>query len=299
MNPLDGIDSGELPTGSGKQAPVIECRQIESDGMSWHLCESGAGPEVLLLHGTGSSSHTWNALLPNLAGSCRLLMPDLPGHARSGLPRGQRLTLDTMSRGLAALLDTLAAKPVFAIGHSAGAAVLSRMTLDRCLAPRAIVSLNGAFLPFAGATSHLFEPLARVLSATPLVPRLASWRLANRRAVERLVAQVGSMLTAEQLDDYVDLLRSPRHIGAALEMMANWDLSELARRMPELGVPLELIACERDRAVPPAQARGLAAKLPVARLHSLAGVGHLGHEEDPARVAALLRQIAREVDIEL
>lgn len=303
MNPVDECEGREKPADEDSQAArstvTSKSRRIDAGGVSWHLREAGEGADILLLHGTGSSSHTWNGLLPFTTGSCRLLMPDLPGHGLTGMPVRGRLTIEAMSRGLAGLLDAVDARPALAIGHSAGAALLSRMVLDQHLAPRAIVSLNGAFLPFEGPTSHVFEPLARLLAAAPLVPRLASWRLANRRAVERLVGQVGSTLAVDRLDDYVALMRSPRHIRAALEMMANWDLAPLARRMPEIRIPLELIACERDRAVPPAQARELAAKLSAARLHALAGVGHLGHEEDPARVAELLRRLAREVDLEL
>ena len=277
----------------------IEQRRVTAGGMSWRLSELGSGPEILLLHGTGSSAHTWKAIAPLLASGGRLLMPDLPGHAGSGLPPGKRLTLETMAAAVAGLLAAVDARPVLAVGHSAGAAILAQMALDRSISPGAILSLNGAFLPFEGATSHVFGQLARLLAVAPLVPRLAAWRYANRRAVERLVTQVGSSLGAEQLDDYVALLRSPAHIAAALEMMANWDLAALCRRLPALTVPLELIACENDRAVPVTQAEQLVERVPDCRLHRLPGLGHLGHEEDPARVAALLRELARAANLPL
>ncbi len=284
---------------SDPQSTRLIERQLQVDGFQWQLYECGQGPDILLLHGTGSSAHTWRALLPELSGSCRLLMPDLPGHGRSKAPRGRRLTIENISDALGGLLRAADVSAVFAIGHSAGAALLAQMALDEVFHPRAIVSLNGAFMPFQGAANPVFGSLARLLSAAPLVPQLVSRRLANRRAVERLISQVGSSPSQLQVDEYVSLLQSPGHIGAALGMMANWDLAGLSRRLPGLAVPLELVACEGDRAVPAVQAQMLADRVPRARVHRLSGLGHLGHEEQPSRIAPLLRTLAEEVSVAL
>jgi len=51
---------------------------------------------------------------------------------------------------------------------------------------------------------------------------------------------------------------------------------------------------ERDRTLPPSHARRVAARLPQARLHSLPGLGHLAHEEDPQAVLQLLQPLLDE-----
>jgi magnesium chelatase accessory protein len=74
-------------------------------------------------------------------------------------------------------------------------------------------------------------------------------------------------------------------------MMANWDLPALVAKLPRLAVPLDLLVGTRDRTVPPTQAAQVMDRLsPTARgsLIRLDGLGHLAHEEEPARVAALL-----------
>ncbi len=272
---------------------------MDAAGFHWQFYEIGEGPDVLFLHGTGSSSHSWRALVSQLSANCRLIMPDLPGHGGSTAPSRWRLTLDNMSKAVTDLMTAISAQPVFVIGHSAGAAILAHMALEGGLNPRVIVSLNGAFLPFQGAANPVFGSLARLLSATPLVPHLAARRLSNRRSVRRLISQVGSAPHEQQVDDYVALLQSPKHISAALGMMANWNLEALSQRLPGLNIPLHLVACERDRAVPAVQANMLAERLPNAQVHRVPGLGHLGHEENPAKVAKLLNEIARECDIEL
>jgi magnesium chelatase accessory protein len=49
-----------------------------------------------------------------------------------------------------------------------------------------------------------------------------------------------------------------------------------------------LIVGAKDRAVPPADGRRVAAGLTGARVVEIAGVGHLAHEENPEAVAALI-----------
>ncbi len=63
-----------------------------------------------------------------------------------------------MARGVAGLLQELDCQPDAAIGHSAGAAVLAQMCLDKSLAPETLVAINGAFLPFEGLAACCFRP---------------------------------------------------------------------------------------------------------------------------------------------
>jgi magnesium chelatase accessory protein len=204
-----------------------------------------------------------------------------------------------MARALAALLDTLELDPELCVGHSAGAVVLAQMGLDHACQPATIISLNGAFLPFSGFTSHLFGQFARLLAVAPLVPGLVSRRLGNCAAVNRLVGQLGSSIPPQQTQAYVRLLQSKKHISAALGMMANWNLKAFAARLTTLEIALDLVVCDSDRAVPAWQAQQVHERLPGSRLHSLAGLGHLGHEEDPERVHALLSRIAGDRGVDL
>jgi magnesium chelatase accessory protein len=74
-------------------------------------------------------------------------------------------------------------------------------------------------------------------------------------------------------------------------MMASWDLQPLARELPRLSVPLELLVGEGDRTLPPAHAARVRAVQPRARVSAMVGLGHLMHEEDAPRVWALLQRL--------
>ena len=48
-------------------------RSVEVAGLAWHVQISGKGPLILLLHGTGSSTHSWAELTPILNKEAQIL----------------------------------------------------------------------------------------------------------------------------------------------------------------------------------------------------------------------------------
>jgi len=270
--------------------PLGDCsRFVEAAGVRWHLQQLGSGPSLVLIHGTGASTHSWRGLAPLLAERYSVLAFDLPGHAFTvGTPQGG-LSLNAISEAVAALLAQLSIRPRVLIGHSAGAAIAARMALDNRVVAQAIVSLNGALLPFDPLPGLLLAPLARLLAATPGVPQLFSWSARRRGAVERLIRSTGSTLDAEGVELYWRLVRSPAHVAGVLQMMARWDLAPLAQALPRLAVPLLQLVGSADRTVPPGLAARVRELLPAVQTTVMPGLGHLAHEERPDLVMQALR----------
>lgn len=272
-------------------------RIVIADGQRWFvqqwLAPAPGAPELLLIHGTGASSHSWRDLAPLLARHAGVTAIDLPGHGFSAPARGDGATLPAMACGVRALLVAMGARPSVLVGHSAGAAIAVRMALDGAVGVRAVVSLNGALLPLHGLPGRFFSPLAKLLALNPLVPRLFAWRAADPVALQRLIESTGSTLDATGQALYRRLVTEPLHVAGALAMMARWDLQPLQAALPRLATPLHLVVGERDRTVPPSNSEQVQRLLPAAAtsLHRLPGLGHLAHEEQPQAVAALLLRL--------
>ncbi len=262
-------------------------RFVTAAGLRWHVQQCGDGPALLLLHGTGASTHSWRDLLPLLARHFTVVAPDLPGHGFTERPSTRQLSLPGMAAGIQALLREIDVAPSLVAGHSAGAAILARLCIDRALSPVTLVSINGALLPFTALAGYLFPPLAKALFLNPLAPRAFAWR-ADHARVRRLIHSNGSRLDDRGVDLYTRLMQSPDHIAAALGMMAQWDLQPLVAHLPRLPVPMLLVAANGDRAVPPERAEAVRARVPEARVERLSGLGHLAHEEAPERAQQLL-----------
>jgi magnesium chelatase accessory protein len=266
---------------------------IEAGGIRWHYQRLGSGPVLLLAHGTGAATHSWQAMIPTLAEHFTVIAPDLPGHGFTAAPAEDAFSLEGMAGLLEDFLAALGVSPDLVVGHSAGAAILARMTIDGQIAPRALISLNGALLGRGGVAFHLFAPIIRIIVTTDWAAKVFAWRASDPKVLTETLASTGSSLTPGQLDWYGRLFGTPGHTSAALTMMAKWHLETLERDLPRLDVPVVLVVGSEDGFVAPQEAQTVAALLPQGRVVELPGLGHLAHEERPDLVDALILAEAR------
>jgi magnesium chelatase accessory protein len=278
-------DGGDWPNRSAS-------RFVRAGGLTWHVQQWGRGPSLLLVHGTGASTHSWRALAPLLARRFTVIAVDLPGHGFTEMPSADRLSLPGMAGALTALLKVLDVHPRIVVGHSAGAAILARMSLDGRIAPALMVGLNGAFLPLRGLPVHLLSPLTRFLVSIPAMSRWFARLAASRSVVTRLLEDTGSKLEPAGIAQYQRLFSNPGHIAGSLGMMARWQLEPLERELGRLQPRLVLVVGENDRSIPASDAKRVQALIPTAKVMSLPGLGHLAHEEAPQMVAELIEQNA-------
>ncbi|WOI56332.1 alpha/beta fold hydrolase BchO [Palleronia sp. LCG004] len=265
-------------------------RRVESRPHLWHMQEKGSGPVLLLLHGTGASTHSWAGLFDRLAEAHRVVAVDLPGHGFTRLGSRHRSRPALMAADLWSLLGAEDIAPRAIIGHSAGAALALEMATspERNSDVALIIGINAALSAFDGAAGWLFPMAARAMAAMPgLTTGLARLARSNGR-VEQLLGNTGSMLDTESIARYRVLLGDPTQIDGALSMMAQWStrgFDDEVRRYPGR---LTLLTGERDATVSPAiSAR--AARIARDGVHlSMGPYGHLVHEEAADMTASVV-----------
>jgi magnesium chelatase accessory protein len=279
----------------GADWPNRESSQfVAAAGLSWHVQRAGSGPVLLLLHGTGASTHSWRDLLPLLARTFTVVAPDLPGHGFTSALPPDRQSLPGMAEAIAGLLTQLSIAPQVVVGHSAGAALLVRLCLDGRIDPQRIISLNGAFLPYGGPAFQLLKPLTRLLAGSDYMAALLSRRGGQLASIRRVIERTGSTLDPRGLELYARLVSDPSHVAGALAMMAGWDLRTLLRDLPKLRQPLALLVGMSDSTISPAEADRVQSLVPNARIVRLWGLGHLAHEERPEQVAHVIGGLVNE-----
>lgn len=270
-------------------------RFLVAGGIRWHVQQAGEGAGLcLLIHGMGASTHSWRRLLPRLSKQVRVVALDLPGHGFTSTPPSSRLSLPGMVASVDQLLSAADCKPDLIVGHSAGAAIACRLVLEGRCSPSLVVSLNGALLPTGGAKTPVLGPLTRRLLKPAAIPNWVARRARRDDVFERLMGETGSTPPVEDLAFYKKLAGSPKHVAAALRMMAHWDSRGLAQELASLGVPLWLVAAEKDGMVPAAHAKRLHEQVPNSRLFTFESLGHLAHEEDPDAIAEIVEDGVRE-----
>lgn len=265
-------------------------RFVEAAGLRWQVQVEGAGPALLLLHGTGASCHSWRGMIVRLARHFTVIAPDLPGHAFTGGRLAGGPTLPGIATAVERLIDTLEVSPAMVIGHSAGAAIALQISYRR---PVPVMGFGPALMPFPGLAARLFPALAKVLFVNPLAPSIFARMARVPGETERfLYRATNSRIEAAGLRCYATLLGNSGHCAGALAMMANWDLAALRDRLPKVEAPVLLVHGTRDNAVPLDSVRDACRLLPRAELELFENLGHLAHEEQPEKAAQLIIDFA-------
>jgi pimeloyl-ACP methyl ester carboxylesterase len=127
------------PTGSTR-APDVVVGTVPL--VRLHTTRRGSGPPIVLLHGLGTSSATWDAVTELLSDRFTTVAVDLLGHGRSPTPDDpQEYLRDQVLADLDDVLATLD-EPAVIVGHSLGGYLALAHAATRPGAARGIVVEN-------------------------------------------------------------------------------------------------------------------------------------------------------------
>jgi len=105
----------------------------------------GHGPDVVILHGLGTTAQDWLPVSRLLARHYRVTLVDLPGHGMSPLP--EPFSLDRAVAELDRALAETSDQPVILVGHSLGGLVAAQEALERPDRVRGLVLVETALKP--------------------------------------------------------------------------------------------------------------------------------------------------------
>ena len=283
----------------------VHSRQIEVAGDRVHLLELGAGPPVMLLHGTGDPAGFLLPLLHELHG-VRAIAPDRPGVGLSDpidLPaaRYREAAVAWLDR----LLDTLGLDATALAGHSGGGVWALWYALAHPDRVKRLVLLGVPTLPKTRC-----PPPIRLVGTPGLGALLSRLVPPTPESTLRLAGAVGEKATLARHPDLVDLLvaagRDPMTDRAsqeefrelispfALLSASGWRRRALLRpdELRRLTMPTLVLWGERDPVGSVPVARAVADLIPDARLEVLP-TGHGPWLGQPTRTAATVTDFLR------
>lgn len=239
-----------------------------------HYEDAGSGPALLFVHGWGTSGRVWQSCLPDLVRDHRVVTLDWRGCGRSDHPAGGN-TIDGVAADLAAVIEQLGLKPTV-VGSSIGGVFATELALARPeLVERVVVVDGPGHWPGTGMLEKVYDLRERLVDdrAGTLAGWVPNWF--GPRAAPELVGW-----TVRQL------LESGVYIDELFTEATTYDPRP---RLGELTVPIAYLHGELDGEIPLEVPRECAAATPGARVHVLAGCGHLPQQEDPRAFTAALR----------
>jgi 3-oxoadipate enol-lactonase len=226
---------------------------VEVNGVRLGYREGGdpGGTPVVLLHGSGSSSGTWDRFGAGLAGAgYRAIAVDLRGHATSG--RAGDYSLSSFRDDVLGLLETLELRDAVLVGHSVGGYAALAAALH---APGRIGRL---VLEDLAAPPRRAEPVKGI---NPVF----------------VLAAVAGILTARR--DF-----QLRAVGSILRQLSRPD-RDWWERLGGVRHPTLVLSGGPTSCIPPQRLADVTAAIPGARLATIP-VGHRVHSLAPDRFAA-------------
>jgi len=264
---------------------------IEVNGQRIHYRDEGPREDplpIVLVHGTSASLHTWEGWVAGLKGERRVIRFDLPGFGLTGPSASGDYRADAYARFVLGLLDALKVERFVIAGNSLGGEVAWHTALAAPKRVDRLILVDSAGYAVAPRSAPLGFRIARI----PVLNRLAEFLL-PRSLVEASVRKVygdPSRVTPELVDRYYELtLRegNRRALGERFRQMAP---GADAARIRELGLPTLILWGGRDTLIPPEAASRFQADIPASQLVMFDDLGHVPHEEDPARTLAAARK---------
>ena len=273
----------------GPGGPDGDGRFVRLDDGDLYVVEEGQpdAPAVLLIHGTGACTAWWDPVIPQLAGTRRVIRVDLAGHGRSASPAGG-YDVPAQARRVGAVLDRLGAARVTVIGHSTGGSVATALAEQRPAAVAALALIDTGPSPEA----YIDQGVLSGLLLAPFPGRLL-WRLRTEAVIRKALSSAFTR-PIEIPDAIVEATLGMTHRAVAGTARGSLDYlrkRSLPDRLAGLGLPVLVIFGTDDKRWRSSSAATYR-YVPGAGVELLPGVGHTPMLEDPHTTGTLLLRFA-------
>ena len=241
-----------------------------------HVRQSGPpdAPAVVLLHGFGSSLHTWDVWAKGLATTHRVVRIDLPGSGLSPPDPAHDYRDERSLDMLIALMDSLGLQRTSLVGHSMGGRIAWTFAakfperVDKLV----LVAPDG-FASFGFEYGKPMEVPATLGLMRHVLPK-PLLRMNLKSAYARPEA-LSDVVTTR----YLDLILAPGARQAMLDRLRQTVLQEPLPWLRQIKAPTLLVWGEADAMIPVSNAQDYLQALQGSRLVSWPQVGHLPQEE--------------------
>ncbi len=256
---------------------------VRMEGMNVHYRIEGKGRPLVLLHGTGSSLHTWDGWVQALSDTFRIIRLDLPAFGLTGPHPNHDYRIATYVKLLHSLLNELEVGKMALAGNSLGGFIAWRYAIQY---PDQVDRL--ILLDASGYPNNDPPPLVFRLAQTPVLNKLLS-KISLRALVEKSLHEVygdDSKVTELLIDRYYELSLRPGN-REAFVARANTKMADHFDHLEQLRIPVLLMWGERDLWTPVKYLDRFAQKLAGnVAIEIYPDLGHVPMEEAPARTAA-------------
>jgi len=249
---------------------------VSVQGMDVHYRDEGEGPVIILLHGTGSSLHTWDKWTKILSENYRVIRLDLPAYGLTGPHPQKKYALDDYRLFLEEFCKKLELNEFMLAGNSLGGAIAWYYT---------------SFHQDQVSQLHLLNPGGFMTKRSPIVFKLAKIPILNkilryvtpRSFIKMNLKEVyydDSKLTNEKIETYRDLILRENNRQSFIDR-ANVNPKEQTGRLKLIQTPTLILWGRQDAWIPVSNSILFKQLLPNSEVVIMDETGHIPMEEKP------------------
>lgn len=259
-----------------------QSRFISIDGTRVHFKREGRGDAVVLLHGSGSSLHCFDAITDLLKEHFEVIRLDLPGHGLTA-PRGDRdYRIGAYVSFLKKFVTELGLDRFSLVGNSLGGNVAWNFALDHAQCLQHLVLMNATGYP--EKSLPLAMRVARLPFGGSLIKAMFS-RRATARNLRGLMGTSKSRLDDKLIDRVHALMSIPANLQAFIEF-ARTDQVDRSHEIALIRVPTLILRGES------VDGQNFRRDIKHSQEIVFSGAGRLLPDEVPDKVAStILRQL--------
>lgn len=264
--------------------PALQSVDVDGRAVAWR--EAGSGPALVLLHGIGSGSPSWQAQLTAFSSSYRVIAWDAPGYGGSDPLAGDTPPAVNYAGALAGLLDSLDVSRAHIVGHSLGA-IMAASFCRMFGSYVATVTLADPASGYGTADKELRQK--RLDGRLHLINDLGPEGMARERAHVLLSPEP----PPEALATVREVMRGlkPHGYRQATHLLC---FGDIFADLPHVSVPALVMCGSADTVTPEEGCREVAAAISGAIYRSLPGLGHASYVEGPDLFNAPLADFLRD-----
>lgn len=255
---------------------------IKVNGINIHYRDEGEKKDpipIVLIHGTGSSLHTYDHWTKILVKNYRVIRMDLPGYGLTGPFPKRDYSIKNYVSFLKDFLKKIRVKKCVLAGNSLGGNIAWSFTIEYSDMVNKLILIDAAGYPFKSKSS----PLAFKIAQVPIIQDIFTFitpRFIAKTSIEN-VYKDKTKVTAELVDRYFELTLRKGNRQAFVDRFKVKTDTISYKKIKLINQKTLILWGEDDELIPSELAYQFNDDLPNDTLVILNNVGHVPMEESP------------------
>jgi pimeloyl-ACP methyl ester carboxylesterase len=272
-----------------KQYTNEESKFISIDGVNVHYRDEGNKNDSLplvLIHGTSSSLHTWDSIVPSLLNKKRIIRLDIPAFGLTGPHPGRDYSITFYNQFIDSFLSTLGVQQYIIAGNSLGGSIAWNQALSYPQKVKQLILINSGGYPKKNEKGNIGFKLASMPVIGDVLVKFTP-RSLIRKSIEDVYSDK-SKVNEQLVQRYYDLLLREGNRKATLDIFKQRKYTS-SEKIKSVSTPTLIIWGEEDQLIDVSNAYLFKKDIQGSELLIIPKTGHVPMEENPKQVSLAIK----------